>query len=497
MSQGNVDTPAMAAGTESQPQLNKAALTMLRAASITALGPLWYLAQNTRLDGALAVTLLLLPSILIACGGPRLLTIHHRHPVRLILATTSFDVAKNLLVAAYVGLKASPTTTLPNSLAWLSLIAASVLIGLVYRLTSWIMNAHADHGQTPAPLNPVHEGVIRQLLQHRFLSICGLLVANLNLLLFLGLAVAFHDRATGGVSFERQVQRHDLPNTSTGAGAERQPRAGRIRTFAFPLGSTSLGCTASASGRLLPPEFFEEGTTNDWRVRRLRSADFLSEKVCVDELDETAWNVNELHGLKAELSGIYNDAPFDRYRVAVVAHATDNKPSFGFASNYEMSRARAEQVQALVETMLAKLRVENPRLPPLNLEWQIMPSGTGNMYLSSLTSTDAGRLTAAGLSRHLTTEVQFTRIPNHLTKLQRESLERHNGTGEAPELQLLDYLYFIITNASASDLAPASGFVQFVAAAGHISQLFLLVVAFNVILAFRRPLIEGDQKAAA
>ena len=203
-----------------------------------------------------------------------------------------------------------------------------------------------------------------------------------------------------------------------------------------------------------------------------------------------------MHKLRSDFLAIYGRSAFDRYRIAVVSHATDNKPNSGFASNYEMSRARAEQVQALVETIFAKLRAEDATRPPLNVEWQIMPSGTGNMYLSATSSPDARRLYTAGLSRALTTEVQLTRIPDHLTKLQRESLERQNGHGATPELQLLDYLYFTITNASGSDLAPASSFVQFVSAAAHIFQLFLLVVAFNVILAFRRPLLPGDEKRA-
>lgn len=479
--------------TDIEPELNRAALAMLLAALLTIIGPILYCARVPRLDTLFAMILLIAPSVLIVFGAIRLLTIRQQ-PELLTLGTATFDVFKNVFVAIYMfcgSLKADSR----HILAVACLLTACVLVGLIYRLTSWIMNAPTEDGQaSPAPLTPWRLGVIEQLLQQRFLSICGLLVACLHVMLFLAMAVAFHDQAMGGTTFERQVHRNDLPGAAGTAAADRQAVAGPVRTFSFPLGSTSLRCAAAANGLSLDAAFFDERTDNTWRMERLHQADMPDE--CADELREAAWNAAEMHDLKADLTTIYAQSAFDRYRAVIVAHATDNRPNSGFASNYEMSRARAEQVQALVETVFSKLRDEDISRPPLNVEWQIMPSGTGNMYLSPTSSPDARRLETAGLNRALTTEVQFTRIPDHLTKLQRESLQR-NGHGATPELQLLDYLYFIITNASASDLAPASSFVQFVAATAHIFQLFLLVVAFNVILAFRRPLIGKNDNAPA
>jgi hypothetical protein len=490
MSEAQQVVPAINARKE--PELNRAALAMLLAALVTMIGPILYYARAPRLDTLFAMVLLIAPSVLIVFGAIRLLTIHQQ-PALLTLGTATFDVIKNVFVTMYMfcGFLHADQR---HALAAACLLTACVLVGLVYRLTSWIMNAPTEEdGKTATPLTAWRQKVIEQLLQHRFLSICGLLVACLHVMLFLALAVAFHDQAMGGTSFERQVHRNDLPGAAGTAASKRQAVAGPIRTFSFPLGSTSLRCAEAANSRLLDPAFFDERTDNAWRVEQLQQVDLPEE--CGGELREAAWNAAEMHDLKTDLTAIYERSAFDRYRVVVVAHATDNRPNSGFASNYEMSRARAEQVQALVETIFAKLRDEDATRPPLNVEWQIMPSGTGNMYLSATASPDARRLATAGLHRALTTEVQFTRIPDHLTKLQRESLERQNGHGATPELQLLDYLYFMITNASGSDLAPASSFVQFVSAAGHIFQLFLLVVAFNVILAFRRPLIGKNESA--
>jgi hypothetical protein len=483
--------------TREELKLNRAAVVMLVTAFLTMMfGPFLYWALAMRLDTLFAMFLLVAPSVLIVFGAIRLLTIQQK-PELLTLGTAAFDVVKNLLVTAYVCCGfLHPTTmrSMRHLLSIVSLITACVLVGLVYRLTSWIMNAPTDQREKPlVPLTKWRKDVIDQLLQHRFLSICGLLVACLHVTLFLALSVAFHDRAVGGVSFERQGHRNDLPGTAEGGSSEHQTVAVPIRTLAFPFGSTSLQCTETASSRKFGPEFYDQSTVHGFRVDQLKQADLPDD--CTGELSETAWNAWEMYKLKADLTTIYARSAFDRYRVAVVAHATDSKPNSGFASNYEMSRARAEQVQALVETIFAKLRDEDPRRPPLNVEWQIMPAGTGNMYLSAAASPTARSLTTAGLKRELTTEVQLTRIPDHLTKLQRDVIERQNGHGATPELQLLDYLYFTITNAAGSDLAPASSFVQFVSAAGHIFQLFLLVVAFNVILAFRRPTLPEDQHA--
>jgi hypothetical protein len=378
-----------------------------------------------------------------------------------------------------------------HALAILSLLFACALVGLVFRLTSLLVAIHAEDAPNSRARPPWLDGMIHQLHQHRFFSICAILVASLHLMLFLALSVAFHDRATGGVSFERAVHRNDL--SSAAATTERQAAADPIHTFAFSLGSTSLRCAEAAGNLLLDPRFYAERTDNEWRVDQLKHADMPAE--CTNELREAAWNAAEMHDLQTDLRAIYARSAFERYRVVVVSHATDSKPNFGFASNYEMSRARAEQVQALIETVFAKLRHEDASRPPLNVEWQLMPSGTGNMYLSGMSSPDTRRLATAGLPRALATEVQFTGIPDHLTALQRQSLERQNGHGATPELQLLDYLYFMITNAAGSDLAPASGYVQFVSALGHSFQFFLLVVAFNVILAFRRP-IDGKNVGA-
>ncbi|HEX8253071.1 MAG TPA: hypothetical protein VF846_08000 [Thermoanaerobaculia bacterium] len=470
---------------------NKSALTMLVAAlGSIAIGPFWYLTRTSEFHGGLAALLLALPSILIVIGAGRLLRIRQQ-PETLTRVTALFDVAKNAFVAAYVYFDAAGVALRVLSAA--SLLTGLALLLLVYRLTSWMMDSHDDPEVSPEAAT-ARKGIVGQLQQHRFLGICGLLVAYLNLQILLGLSVAFHDRANNGMSFERQTRRQDLVAAVKPDTAESKASAPTVRTFAFPLGSTNLRCTAEANGHKFKDEFYAQGTPNDRRVKQLVASEILAGKNCDSEFRETAWNIHELHALQAELAKIHTDAPFRRYRVAVVAHATDSRENSGFSSNYEMSRARAEQVQALIETFLPKVQEKNPHRPPLNLEWQIMPSGTGNMYLAGADSWNADRLEEAGLHRALTTELQLTRIPDHLTELQLEVLARRNAD---PPLQLLDYLYFMATVATPNDLAPASGFVQFVAAAAHIAQLFLLVVAFNVLLAIGRPHTDQHEKSIA
>ncbi|HEX9985007.1 MAG TPA: hypothetical protein VGF69_17225 [Thermoanaerobaculia bacterium] len=475
--------------------MNKAALFMLIAPLITGTWAFSCVAQASAGHGWLAAVLLVLPSALICLSAIGLLTIHGQ-PELLTLGITVSDIVKNLLVGVYVYCSRGVSAVDLKVFSWLSLSIACALVIGVYGMVSWIMNTQTESPQTLVARRQWQRGVIDQLLQHRFISICGLLIAYLHLLLFLSLALAFHDRAAGGGSIERQVRRRDLPPADTApspvAAASAPVTLGRVRTFAFPMGSTSLRCTAAASERHLDRDFFEERYTNGWRIERLQAAD-LAAGACAKDLRETAWNIAELHGLKADLSALYANGPFERYRLAIVAHATDHKANPGFSSNYEMSRARAEQAQALIETLLAKLRDEDKERPPLNVEWQITPSGTADIYVTTAEAPDAQRLEAAGLERPLTAEVQLTRIPEHLTALQRESLEPRKGKGGASELQLLDYFYFMTSMGSANDLAPASGFVQFVASAGQIAQVFLLVIVINVILAFRKPRLEGEE----
>ena len=85
-----------------EPELNRAAVTMLVASLVTTMiGPFLYWALTMRLDTLLAMILLVAPSVIIVFGAVRLLTIQQK-PELLTLGTAAFDVVKNLLVTAYV-----------------------------------------------------------------------------------------------------------------------------------------------------------------------------------------------------------------------------------------------------------------------------------------------------------------------------------------------------------------------------------------------------------
>ncbi|HEV7768096.1 MAG TPA: hypothetical protein VGQ76_24045 [Thermoanaerobaculia bacterium] len=262
----------------------------------------------------------------------------------------------------------------------------------------------------------------------------------------------------------------------------------------FAEGSATLRCTSFVDPAALDPRFFRGDAALDWRIEQIRGRFPAENNGCTRELEQIVWNLVALKTLEGELARLYDVSPFERYRGVIVAHANERPPKGAFASNYELSRARAEEVQVLVERSLTTLRRDKDGRPPLNIEWLLVASGADGTYLGV---DDSWRSATRGhLKRDLSAEVQFVRVPDHLTALQRKSLEpRKSSVGS--ELELLDYVYFMTTSAGANDLAPATGFVQFVAAVGHIFQLFFFVVAFNVILAFRREPLTGGSGAAA
>ena len=127
MSDVNVVAPPVDASNE--PELNGAALTMLIAALVTMIGPILYYARTPRTDTGLASILLVAPSILIAFGAARLLTIK-QHPELLTLGTATFDVIKNVLATVFMFCGSLKQDT-RNTLALESLFTECALVGLV------------------------------------------------------------------------------------------------------------------------------------------------------------------------------------------------------------------------------------------------------------------------------------------------------------------------------------------------------------------------------
>jgi len=254
--------------------------------------------------------------------------------------------------------------------------------------------------------------------------------------------------------------------------------------------------------------FFTAGSTQTWRVKYLSDHGVLTQlsdrglapSGCQDEIQEIAWNVNELRTIKATLGRLYEQDSFDRYRALVISHATKDEPRSGFGSNYEISRARAEQTEELIESFLVHMQDDDKSVQhaPLNIEWLLLPAGSGTRSLFASNAVELGRLMEEkSLNHNLSVELELVRIPRHLTALQRRAFPPSGQLSETRNLTLLDYLYFMITTAGYGDLMPATGFVEFVASIANIFELFFLVVAFNVILAFRREPIFRPAPATA
>jgi len=178
---------------------------MLVVALVAFAAPIWYWASTTENDAYLAFLILVLPSVLVAVGATNLLLVDQKPPL-LTICLLCFEAAKSLLLVFYIVFTTKQNLNSETKLTILSVIALGVgwiLVFLVFRLTAWIMR-HTVEGDDATIALPTslpkegtqaqsnREGVIQQLLKHRFLSICGLLLAFLYLTIFLAFSIAFH-----------------------------------------------------------------------------------------------------------------------------------------------------------------------------------------------------------------------------------------------------------------------------------------------------------------
>jgi hypothetical protein len=510
--------------------LNKVALRVLIASLLTIAAPLWYLVGTNEPNGPAAFVLLIVSSVLLGCGVISLLQVDQRPPL-LTAGIGIFEALKNLLVIVYIGgIRQVLTSDALTAFSYVALGLALALVASIFILTSWIMRHTTDHGGYVAPIsteaspivnetargddefkaldNPIlrRHGVIQQLLRHRFLAAVGLLVAFLQVIVVLAFSLAFYNLAEGGRALQRSTARlrqstaevagrrdHEqtvestVTSTSNGVSQSAEGADRRVFLLTFREGAASLQCSGAVDTAKLDHNFFQPRTGQAWRVGHLRERGAVPAD-CEAEIQQIAWNVSEIEGLRVLMERLYVSAPDERYRAIVVSHANDPIPRSGFSSNYEISRARAEQVQGFVESLLGLMQRKHAGSQgPMNLEWLLLPASNGNASILSPKTAEFGALDDARLQKNLIAEVEILQIPAHLTALQRESFRTsHNSPHDGDDLQLLDYLYFMISSTGYGDLLPGEGFTQFTICVAKLFELFFLVVTFNVILAVRR-----------
>jgi len=116
----------------------------------------------------------------------------------------------------------------------------------------------------------------------------------------------------------------------------------------------------------------------------------------------------------------YHKDSRERLRISIVGHANEQPTDrIRYASNYELSQARAEQVRKVLESMLLKLQADGKARPPLNIEWLVSPVADENSWLLTDKSQDMILFSSASnglkavdqLRKELTAEIAISPHP--------------------------------------------------------------------------------------
>jgi len=154
-----------------------------------------------------------LSSVMTCAGAWYLLWIHQKRPI-LTAVVGGFDSLKNLLLIVYM--RAAKGTITPKALtisAWISLLLATILVFLTFRLMSGIMKYMSPKGDVDPKgggaadksNNSAWSDIIHQLLAHRFLSAGGLMVFFWKSLCFGPSRSPCHDLACSRQTLRRVI----------------------------------------------------------------------------------------------------------------------------------------------------------------------------------------------------------------------------------------------------------------------------------------------------
>jgi hypothetical protein len=451
-----------------------------------------------------SLILLLIPSLLTCAGVVTLLEVRQSSG-RLVIGIGIFEVLKNILILLYACAVEKKMTPLElPALSSTALLAAISLVYLVFRLTAWGMrdvdaNSTSAKADTKTRKEQARDAVVQQLIRHRFLAVGGLLVAFLDLAIFLSLSIAFHNLSTGQLALQRKVakiEKSSVPATALASAG--LPETERQYVFLFREGSASLQCSSVIDVTNIGESFWSDPPAARYEFLQARTD--LVRKECASERAQISWNLVELHSLQSDLDSLYKRAGSERYRAVVLAHASEEAPQVGFGSNYELSRARAEQIQATVETMMAKIqRRSGNGHSPLNLEWLLLPVSSEKTFLLPERHVKRKQIKEVRprVEHQLSAEIEILQIPKHLTALQADNLAPFDPNAKPYHVELLDYLYFVVGSAGYGDLMPTTGYIQFVVCIAKVFECFFLVIAFNVILTLRPEPLKQVARAQA
>jgi len=375
--------------------------------------------------------------------------------------------------------------------------------------------------------------------EHSYWAIAFFMSLFLGVSYLFGFALAFHDKHTLSITNDIKPALHmvNLPSADAAAPsptAEARGKSNREVSSSptpTPPPTQNVGTSVAVAE---PAEFrfyFEQVDANVYRSRYGHNEDTL--KSIVDALETEVRN--------------------GRVKVTLLGH-TDNEPiktpdtsPVRYLSNYELSQARAQNVQyEILRRLRDRLSEKRDKLE--QIQWNIFPAADEHlkqMYRGVIDTAkfSDGDYTRMGIGRNLDlkqktnrdnllekAEAQFNAeeidgrlpqeekrvviasidpIPEHLiiitpeqmpgiTKVQGDEIAALNNIqidqekvaelSKPKPLRLMDYMYFsiyTITTTGYGDIVPTTAYAKFVTSVANVFEVIFLVVFFNAILSLK------------
>lgn len=347
-----------------------------------------------------------------------------------------------------------------RDLAWLgavALVGAGVLVGLVLFLLNHIL------------VNPLN-GFTEDAKKGPVIVLLPFLTLFLHLTFFLTFALAFIDKSSFGPilapSSGQYLSKAGDPPTKSESNSP--PSRSENWVLTFPLGSADPGAGLEEVCRLSKEEF--------WRKYR-----GIPTKISA----RSNWKA-----LCDIANFISSTDRGHRVRVLVVGHANDSQPVANpdgrkYRSNFELSAARAVQVQLLVLKELGRVAKVLKDRPPI--EWIHMPVANEDVFLDKVL---VEAETTGSLDPKLVTEILATTVEDSYESkisLVADLTQREDPT---KNFELLDYLYFMvytITTTGYGDIIPTKPAAKFITIVANLIEVLYLVVFLNVLLTVIKP----------
>jgi hypothetical protein len=439
---------------------------------------------------------------------------HHALGSRFLWALFGLEISKLILLATYgAAFWVQEESWFHFRIDALEYLAILLVAGVSLSVSLLVMTILGELGKSTSGSSAT--SLVYRLTQGSFVALLAFFAIFLYATYFLSFALAFHDQGTEGpglyVTPRNGVAKAVEPGTRLGNhGLHCTPDGwqDKVQEVFFRSGSASLACAFDAV-RMLDAE-----GSRDRPLAPGSIAGVLREvPTCAGDTSTAEARVgNDPENRVAHRAEIHNvqilrclrqvlleEGRKHRLQVTVLGHATEETPSGRYKSNFDLSLARAQQVELTLSQLLYPREISNSgggsgpdpegqEAPqggqtsdhPPNLEWLLSAVSSEDRYLSG--HTRSAELDETPLDPKLSAEVSIQPIPGHLTDLQRAGM----APSTRPDLTLLDYMYFMvytITTTGYGDMAPVSPFAKFLTAVANLFEIFFLVIVGNVIIA--------------